>query len=93
MQLAKIQGHATGTICHPTMKGVRLLLCETLDEEGRETGKFYLSGDFLGAGLHDTVLVTSDGDAAERKVKDPTCPLRNVIVGIVDPKEDRDARR
>lgn len=84
MLLARIQGNATATIAHPSLRGVPLLVCETLAADGSGTGKLFLGADFLGAGQGATVLVTADGEAASRKVKDRSCPLRNVILALVD---------
>jgi ethanolamine utilization protein EutN len=84
MQLARVVGHATSTIKHPSLHGVRLMLCETADERGQGKGDFFLASDWLGVGLGAFVIVNMDGDYAERFHKDPTSPLRNTIYSLVD---------
>ncbi len=84
MILARVTGHATSTICHSSLKGVRLILCEQLLADGSPSGKFLLCGDWQGAGLGDKVLVTADGEAASRNTGQRDMPMRNVIVGILD---------
>lgn len=84
MILARVTGKATSTICHPALRGVRLLLCEPVDPQGHGTGRYLLCGDWQGAGTGDKVLITSDGEAASRHTGDDCTPMRNVIVGLVD---------
>lgn len=84
MLAARVIGNATATVAHASLKGVRLLLCEALDSDGKPTGKVLVAGDWLGAGRGGQVLVTSDGDAALAHTGDPRGPLRNVILGLVD---------
>ena len=40
--------------------------------------------DPYGAGMHQTVIVSSDGSAAREAVGDPSSPVRQIIVAIVD---------
>jgi ethanolamine utilization protein EutN len=87
MVVARVIGHATTTVRHPSLKGVRLLLCEVLDDAGLGTGAVICAGDWIGAGKGDEVIVTSDGDAAEIHTKDPRGPLRSVVLEIIDEKE------
>lgn len=83
---ALVIGYAHGTACHPTMKGRNLLLCEALDEKGAATGEVTLAVDRLGAGPGNRVLISADGGGAARMVGTPRTPLRNFVMGIVDPK-------
>lgn len=84
MTLASIVGSATGTIKHKSFDGAKLLLCEVIDENGAGQGNFFIASDWLGAGLGDRVMVTTDGSAAEEKHGDPNSPMRNTILGIID---------
>ena len=43
--------------------------------------------DALGAGMHQRVIISSDGAAARNAVNDPKSPVRWMIVGIVDERE------
>ena len=40
--------------------------------------------DSLGAGLHERVLISSDGAAARKAVGDERSPVRWIVVGVVD---------
>lgn len=85
---AKVIGFGHSTVKHPSMKGVRLALCEGLTHEGRGDGKIFLAADWQGAGVGQRVFVTTDGEAATRSLGDKPLsqqtPLRNVILGICD---------
>jgi microcompartment protein CcmK/EutM len=43
--------------------------------------------DPYGAGMHERVLISSDGLATRRAVGDPKSPARWMIIGIVDELE------
>lgn len=87
MVVARVIGNATTTVRHRSLKGVRLLLCEVIDDAGQGTGAMICAGDWIGAGKGDEVMITSDGDASQVHTKDPHGPLRSVILGIVDREE------
>ena len=55
-----------------------------LDAEGRDEGTPVLAIDPLGAGLHQRVILSTDGSATRELVRDPKTPLRNLIIGLVD---------
>ena len=93
MILARVRGNATSTVCHPSFKGVRLLLCEVLDAAGGASGKVLLCGDWQGAGAGDKVLVTSDGEAASRHTGDKHMPMRNVVIAIIDEDDESEGAR
>ncbi len=89
MILARVDGVIVSTVCHSSMRGHRTIICQPLDDQGREEGAPILALDPLAAGRHQRVLVSTDGSHTRTHVKDPKSPLRNIILGIVD---DDDAK-
>lgn len=87
MILAHVVGSATGTIKHKSFNGAKLLLCEAIDENRAGKGTYFIASDWVGAGFGDIVMVTTDGSAAEDKHGDPSSPMRNTIMGIIDAVE------
>ncbi len=84
MQLARIDGTITSTACHPSMRKGRTVICQPLDLEGRPDGAPVLALDQLGAGLHQMVMISTDGSETRTLVGDERSPLRNYIQAIVD---------
>ncbi len=84
MLLARIDGAIVATTCHPSMVGRRTVICQPLDAEGRDEGTPVLAIDPLGAGLHQRVILSTDGSATRELVRDQKTPLRNLIIGLVD---------
>jgi microcompartment protein CcmK/EutM len=85
MTVCLIVGHAIATIAHPSLRGCKLALCQRLDADGRPDGSPpVLAVDAHGAGLHQRVLMTTDGKAAQELVGDSLSPIRNSIIGLVD---------
>ncbi len=84
MQLARIDGTVTATVCHPSMRGCRTVICQPLDADGRDDGPPVLAVDPHGAGLHQRVFFTTDGSATREFVRDPHSPLRNFVLAVVD---------
>jgi len=70
------------------MRGTRTVICQPMGADGNDDGAPILATDPLGAGLHQHVIVSTDGSATREFVKDPKSPLRNIIVGIVDSGRD-----
>lgn len=60
------------------------MICQPIDDSGRETGGPVLAIDTLGAGLHSKVVFTTDGSFTRSAVEDSHSPLRNMIMSIVD---------
>ena len=87
MILARVDGVIVSTVCHPSMAGHRMVICQPLDEQGREEGAPILAIDPLSAGQHQQVLVSTDGSHTRNHVKDQHSPLRNIIMGVVDQPE------
>ena len=90
MTLARVDGVIVSTICHPSMAGHRSIICQPLDENGRDEGLPVLAIDPHGAGMHERVLISTDGSATREFVKDPKSPLRNMILAIVDAPEKKE---
>ncbi len=84
MVLARIDGKVVTTACHPSLQGVRTVICQPLDEQGRAQGAPILAADFHGAGLHQHVIVSTDGSETRRQVGDEHSPLRNLVIALLD---------
>ena len=89
MFLARVDGVIVATVSHPSMAGHRSIICQPLDEHGRDEGAPVLAVDPLGAGQHERVMISTDGSFTRAHVKDPKSPLRNIVMGIVDEPETR----
>lgn len=87
MFLARIDGTATSTIRHPSVKGWKLAVCQPINEESQDIGVPLIALDGMGAGLHQKVIISSDGAALREWVKDPHSPLRYMVTNIVDEVE------
>jgi ethanolamine utilization protein EutN len=87
MILARIDGVIVSSVCHPSMNGCRTVICQPVDEAGREEGAPILALDPLSAGRHQQVLISTDGSKTRVHVGDPMSPLRNIILAIVDEPE------
>jgi microcompartment protein CcmK/EutM len=87
MILARVDGVVVTTVCHPSMVGCRSIICQPLDEQGREEGAPILALDPLSAGQHQRVLISTDGSNTRNYVQDQKSPLRNMILAIIDEPE------
>ena len=84
MILARIEGNVVATRKHPSLEGCRLLICQPIGEKGESEGSPQVAIDALGAGMHERVIISSDGSAARAAVRDPKSPVRWMVVGLVD---------
>ena len=89
MILARVDGVIVSTVCHPSMCGHRTIICQPLDDQGREEGAPILALDPYAAGQHQRVLVSSDGSQSRLHVKDPKSPLRNIVLGVIDDDDEK----
>jgi ethanolamine utilization protein EutN len=87
MLLARVEGNVVATRKHPSFEGWRLVICQPIGNAGDPEGSPQVAIDAHGAGLHQRVLISSDGSAARAAVGDPKSPARWMIVAIVDEKE------
>jgi ethanolamine utilization protein EutN len=84
MQLGMVIGHATSTIKHPSLHGLRLVLVQPVNAARQPEGDPQLVVDKLGSGPGDVVVLNSDGKAARELVGNDKTPVRFFVIGIVD---------
>lgn len=84
MQLARIVGNVTSTQKHKSLIGQRLLLCQPESADGTPAGAPVVAIDQLGAGMHQRVVLSSDGLTARQMVNDPKSPARYIVIGVLD---------
>jgi ethanolamine utilization protein EutN len=87
MFLARIEGNIVATRKHPSLDGWRLMICQPINGAGQPEGLPQIAIDPHGAGMHQRVIISSDGEASRQRVGDPKSPVRWLVVGVVDEKE------
>jgi len=88
MRLARVEGNVVATRKHPSLEGWRLMVCQPINLEGENDGTPIIAIDPYGAGMHQRVIVSSDGLAARRTVGDDRSPVRMMITGIIDKTQE-----
>ncbi|AHJ30333.1 EutN/CcmL family microcompartment protein [Nodularia spumigena CS-584] len=83
MQIAKVRGTVVGTQKDPSLRGVKLLLLQLVDEEGNLLPSYEVAADTVGAGVDEWVLVTR-GSAARQILGNEQRPLDAAVVAIID---------
>ncbi|MDZ8221958.1 MULTISPECIES: EutN/CcmL family microcompartment protein [unclassified Nostoc] len=83
MQVAKVRGTVVSTQKDPSLRGVKLLLLQLVDEDGNILPKYEVAADTVGAGVDEWVLV-SRGSAARQVIGNEQRPLDAVVVAIID---------
>ena len=68
--------------------GWRLVVCQPINLEGEDDGTPIVAIDPYGSGMHQRVIVSSDGLAARKAVGDNRSPVRMMITGIIDRMEE-----
>ena len=84
MLLARVEGNVVATRKHPSLVGWRLVICQPISQTGQLEGVPQIAIDAHGAGLHQRVVISSDGSAARNAVGDEASPVRWMIIGVVD---------
>ena len=87
MLLARVEGNVVATRKHPSFEGWRLVICQPINNSGEPEGVPQVAIDPHGAGMHQRVIISSDGAATRKAVGDKKSPARWMITGIVDEKE------
>ena len=87
MLLARVEGNLVATRKHPSFEGWRFVLCQPINQAGQPEGSPQVAIDAHGAGMHQRVILSSDGSAARLAVKDPKSPARWMVIGVVDEEQ------
>ncbi|MEH1818608.1 MAG: EutN/CcmL family microcompartment protein [Nostoc sp.] len=83
MQIAKVRGTVVSTQKEPSLRGVKLLLLQLVDENGNILPEYEVAADIVGAGVDEWVLITR-GSAARQVVGNEQRPLDAAVVAIID---------
>ncbi|MDM9384950.1 MULTISPECIES: EutN/CcmL family microcompartment protein [unclassified Chlorogloeopsis] len=83
MQIAKVRGTVVSTQKDPSLRGVKLLLLQLVDEEGRILPEYEVAADSVGAGVDEWVLV-SRGSSARQILGNEQRPIDAAVVAIID---------
>ncbi len=84
MQPAKVIGSVTATVKHSSMQGAKMLLVQPQLASGAADGDPFIAIDGVGAGIGETVMVTSDGRHSRKILQTDATPVRWTIIGIID---------
>ncbi len=77
-----VVGHIVSTRKQETLVGNKFLEVKII-ENGKETDKYLIAVDSVGAGIGETVLITT-GSPARLALREQNSPVDAVVVGIVD---------
>ena len=85
MQSALVVGHGTSTVKHPTLDNLKLLIVQPLMADGiRPDGPPLVAVDRMGAGVGESVMLTSDGSAIRDMFDVENAPIRWAVLGVID---------
>ncbi|MGA2246633.1 MAG: EutN/CcmL family microcompartment protein [Verrucomicrobiota bacterium] len=84
MHLARVEGNIVATRKHPSLEAWRLVICQPIGGSGEPEGSPIIAIDSHGAGMHQQVVISSDGLAARKAVGMDKSPVRWLVIGIVD---------
>jgi microcompartment protein CcmK/EutM len=87
MVLARVEGNIVATRKHTSFESWRLVVCQPIGSSGQAEGAPVIAIDSLGAGMHQQVVISSDGKAARKAVGLDKSPVRWLVTGIVDEHE------
>lgn len=83
MQIARVLGTVVSTQKEPSLTGVKFLILQVIDEEGRPLPQYEVAADSVGAGVDEWVLV-SRGSAARQVPGSERRPIDAAVVAIID---------
>ncbi|MEE9171264.1 MAG: EutN/CcmL family microcompartment protein [bacterium] len=83
MILAKVVGTVVSTRKEESMEGLKFLVLQQIDLEGKSTGGFVVAADAVDAGPGEIVLYAS-GSSARQTIKTDKRPCDAVVMAIVD---------
>ena len=85
MFLGRIIGDVVSDHKIKDYEGLKMLVVQPIDPEGKPLGKTLLAVDNVHAGVGDTVLIMDEGGSARMLLEEPEIfTIRTVVAGIVD---------
>ncbi|MBD2022595.1 EutN/CcmL family microcompartment protein [Leptolyngbya sp. FACHB-36] len=83
MQIAKVRGTVTSTQKEPSLRGIKFLVLQLVDEDGQPLPDYEVAADSVGAGIDEWVLV-SRGSAARQVPGSEQRPIDAAVIAIID---------
>ena len=83
MLLAKVIGNVVATRKDESLVGVKLLVMQPIDPDGKENGAPFVAVDGVGAGYDEVVFYARAKEGA-MALPDPFAPVDAGIIGIID---------
>jgi microcompartment protein CcmK/EutM len=83
MNLAKVVGTVVSTRKEETMEGLKFLILQQVNLDGKNTGGIVVAADAVDAGVGEMVLYAS-GSSARQTIKTDKRPCDAVVMAIVD---------
>jgi carbon dioxide concentrating mechanism protein CcmL len=83
MQIARVRGTVTSTQKEPSLRGIKFLVLQLMDEAGQPLPQYEVAADNVGAGVDEWVLV-SRGSAARKVPGSEDRPVDAAVIAIID---------
>jgi ethanolamine utilization protein EutN len=84
MKIARVIGNVVSSIKTPSHNGLKFMVVEPIDIDGKSIGDSFMAVDAAQAGIGDIVLILEEGGSARDILKKPDAAVDAIIVGIVD---------
>ncbi len=86
MLLGRVVGTVVATKKDPELEGLKLLLIQGTDVDGKASGGVIVAADAVGAGVGELVLFAA-GSSARQTIQTKDRPVDHVVMAIVDQVE------
>ena len=84
MQRAIVIATTTSSVKHRSLQGSKMLVVQPQLANGSADGDPLIAIDGVGAGVGETVMLSSDGPYGRKLLDSPVNPVRWTIIGIED---------
>lgn len=87
MRVGKVIGNIWATRKDTNLSGLKLLIIKPINYlNNDEVSETIIAADIIGAGIGETVIITT-GSSARSAIYNPKTPIDAAVIGIVDDKE------
>jgi carbon dioxide concentrating mechanism protein CcmL len=83
MQIAKVRGTVVSTVKEESLRGVKFVLVQFIDDSGEVLPVYEVAADNVGAGVGEWVLI-SRGSGARQVPNGENRPVDAAVIGIID---------